>query len=133
MCLRLLASHLYFPAIRQHKCLLIFNIQCLCNLHHFLKLKFCGVCPIRLQSSARLIFFLSQSSLIISDVVIFHLRQHSIIINHLIDKHKMSFQNFHNIKKAPCSCAVMLSSVVKPSISTVMPLSGLAAMCSHLP
>ena len=52
-------------------------------------LKFCGVCPIRLQSSARLIFILSHNSLIISDVVISHLHQHSTIINPMIDKHKL--------------------------------------------
>ena len=61
-------------------------------------LKFCGVCPIHLQSSARRIFILSHNSLIISDVVIFHLHQHSTIINSLVDKHKRCPH-----KKAPCS------------------------------
>lgn len=39
-------------------------------------LKFWGVCPIRLQSSARLIFCFSHNSLTISDVVMIHLHLH---------------------------------------------------------
>lgn len=42
-------------------------------------LKFCGVCPIRLQSSAKLIFIFSHNCLIISDVVTTHLHYYTLL------------------------------------------------------
>jgi DNA-binding Lrp family transcriptional regulator len=57
-------------------------------------LKFCGVWPIRLASSATLIFICAHSCLIISAVVIQHLRVYAKnIINHLVDK----YNSFYNI------------------------------------
>ena len=58
--------------------------------------RICGVCPIRLQSSARLTSCLTHNSLIISDIIIIHLYKYNFIINHLVDNHKMYMLLFSN-------------------------------------
>lgn len=74
-------------------------------------LKFCGVCPMRLHSSARLIFFCLHNCRIISDVVIVYLPFIGSIANQIVDRNNILSSMYQKFNREEVACQFVTPSL----------------------